>query len=48
MALLGDWNWYLPHWLEWLPQLSHIAPVAPPTPTPPPQQRTPVRVATPR
>jgi len=23
MKLLGDWNWYLPHWLEWLPKLSH-------------------------
>jgi uncharacterized membrane protein YdfJ with MMPL/SSD domain len=23
MTLLGDWNWYLPKWLEWLPQLSH-------------------------
>jgi uncharacterized membrane protein YdfJ with MMPL/SSD domain len=22
MALLGDWNWYLPRWLEWLPKLS--------------------------
>jgi putative drug exporter of the RND superfamily len=21
MALLGTWNWYLPRWLEWLPQL---------------------------
>ena len=21
MKLLGRWNWYLPHWLEWLPQL---------------------------
>ena len=21
MRLLGDWNWYLPGWLEWLPQL---------------------------
>ena len=21
MALLGSWNWYLPTWLEWLPQL---------------------------
>ncbi len=20
MKLLGDWNWYLPHWLQWLPQ----------------------------
>ena len=22
MKLLGDWNWYLPRWLEWLPQGS--------------------------
>jgi RND superfamily putative drug exporter len=22
MSLLGDWNWYLPRWLEWLPKLS--------------------------
>ncbi len=21
MRLLGDWNWYLPRWLEWLPRL---------------------------
>jgi RND superfamily putative drug exporter len=21
MKLLGKWNWYLPRWLEWLPQL---------------------------
>jgi RND superfamily putative drug exporter len=21
MKLLGDWNWYLPSWLEWLPHL---------------------------
>ena len=20
MKLLGDWNWYLPNWLEWLPK----------------------------
>jgi hypothetical protein len=20
MALLGDWNWYLPRWLQWLPR----------------------------
>ena len=20
MRVLGDWNWYLPRWLEWLPQ----------------------------
>jgi RND superfamily putative drug exporter len=23
MRLLGDWNWYLPRWLEWLPRLEH-------------------------
>jgi RND superfamily putative drug exporter len=22
MKLLGDWNWYLPHWLDWLPRES--------------------------
>ena len=22
MKLLGDWNWYLPRWLEWLPKVS--------------------------
>jgi RND superfamily putative drug exporter len=22
MRLLGDWNWYLPKWLRWLPQLD--------------------------
>jgi RND superfamily putative drug exporter len=40
MKLLGDWNWYLPHWLEWMPRLDdkpkppkddHI-PKAPPVP----------------
>jgi uncharacterized membrane protein YdfJ with MMPL/SSD domain len=25
MKLLGEWNWYLPRWLEWLPTLSHEA-----------------------
>ena len=23
MKLLGDWNWYLPRWLGWLPQVAH-------------------------
>ena len=23
MKLLGEWNWYLPSWLEWLPRLDH-------------------------
>jgi len=22
MTLLGDWNWYLPRWLEWLPRFD--------------------------
>jgi uncharacterized membrane protein YdfJ with MMPL/SSD domain len=26
MKLLGDWNWYLPSWLEWLPRVRHKAP----------------------
>jgi RND superfamily putative drug exporter len=25
MKLLGDWNWYLPRWLRWLPELEHEA-----------------------
>jgi RND superfamily putative drug exporter len=36
MKLLGDWNWYLPKWLEWLPALDHGSssePAAPLTPT---------------
>jgi uncharacterized membrane protein YdfJ with MMPL/SSD domain len=36
MKLLGDWNWYLPKWLEWLPRLEHEErrPAAPPVATP--------------
>jgi RND superfamily putative drug exporter len=31
MKLLGDWNWYLPRWLEWLPQFNvEDTPDAPP------------------
>ena len=22
MKLLGDWNWYFPSWLEWLPHIG--------------------------
>ena len=34
MKLLGERNWYLPTWLEWLPKLEHSepAPEAPPVP----------------
>ena len=29
MKLLGEWNWYLPNWLGWLPRLDHGAGPAP-------------------
>jgi RND superfamily putative drug exporter len=29
MKLLGDWNWYLPRWLEWLPRLPARTPGVP-------------------
>jgi uncharacterized membrane protein YdfJ with MMPL/SSD domain len=33
MKLLGDWNWYLPHWLGWLPRLERqVAPPREPVP----------------
>ena len=38
MKLLGDWNWYLPHWLEWLPRLE---------PEPAPGEPVPARVEAP-
>jgi uncharacterized membrane protein YdfJ with MMPL/SSD domain len=30
MKLLGDWNWYLPKWLEWLPRFGVSETEAPP------------------
>jgi len=38
MALLGDRNWYLPRWLQWLPDLrvegtAHREPAPPPVPS---------------
>ncbi len=40
MKLLGDWNWYLPRWLEWLPRVTAEAeapaPARPPQPDSPP------------
>ncbi len=30
MKLLGNWNWYLPSWLEWLPRFDASEPEAPP------------------
>jgi putative drug exporter of the RND superfamily len=35
MKLLGDWNWYLPKWLNWLPQVKHeTQPESAPVPSP--------------
>jgi len=40
MKLLGEWNWYMPRWLEWLPSLAaegapaEETPEAPPVPAP--------------
>jgi uncharacterized membrane protein YdfJ with MMPL/SSD domain len=38
MKLLGDANWYLPRWLEWLPRLQ-VEGRAQPTARPPPSSR---------
>ena len=37
MKLLGEWNWYLPTWLAWLPSLSPEAESR----TPPPRHALP-------
>jgi hypothetical protein len=36
---MGDWNWYLPRWLEWLPRIggegdAPASPGDPPAPDP--------------
>jgi RND superfamily putative drug exporter len=36
MKLLGDWNWYLPRWLEWLPRVGPGGGTYPPAPPPRP------------
>jgi RND superfamily putative drug exporter len=44
MKLLGDWNWYLPNWLQWLPRFGPPRPPRPaaqPAPGPPPPVREP-------
>jgi uncharacterized membrane protein YdfJ with MMPL/SSD domain len=30
MKVLGDWNWYLPSWLEWLPRVGSEVDAVPP------------------
>ncbi len=34
MKLLGEWNWWLPSWLQWLPQVSHEPSVGEPAAAP--------------
>ena len=36
MILLGDWNWYLPRWLDWLPHVEPEESTAAPEETPTP------------
>lgn len=36
MEVLGDWNWYLPKWLEWLPRVGAERDDAGPTGEPAP------------
>jgi uncharacterized membrane protein YdfJ with MMPL/SSD domain len=38
MKLLGDSNWYLPTWLEWLPRVGSEEPVSPPPPPAEPEE----------
>jgi len=42
MKLLGDWNWYLPSRLQWLPQLRNESPSPRPRPARPPTPSMPV------
>ena len=42
MKLLGGWNWYLPPWLQWLPQLRIESPAPRPRPARPPTPSLPV------
>ena len=41
MKLLGDWNWYLPSWLEWLPRLNAEPGPRTPRPASEPRRRRP-------
>jgi hypothetical protein len=41
MQLLGEWNWYLPGWLQWLPHFDvegHAEQAADRVPTPAPAE----------
>src|SRR3712207_1181545 len=39
MKLLGEWNWYLPRWLEWLPRFEGGEPESAPEMRPVPTDR---------
>jgi RND superfamily putative drug exporter len=43
MKLLGDWNWYLPSWLEWLPRVTHEPQPGVPEPQEPPTETRPTK-----
>jgi RND superfamily putative drug exporter len=45
MTLLGRWNWYLPSWLNWLPEL-HVEGDPDPDPDPPRRRGTAIRSTT--
>jgi len=48
MKVLGEWNWYLPSWLQWLPRLEPHEPAHEPTQepeVPPVVEPEPARVA---
>jgi RND superfamily putative drug exporter len=44
MKLLGDWNWYLPRWLQWLPRIGAERDAAPPIAATDPRPAAPVPV----
>ena len=41
MRVLGDWNWYLPSWLEWLPRVGAERDIPPARPEDPPTPEAP-------
>ena len=41
MRVLGDWNWYLPSWLEWLPRVGAERDIPPARPKDPPTPEAP-------
>jgi RND superfamily putative drug exporter len=49
MKLFGDWNWYLPKWLEWLPYVGPgrgTTPPEPERPTAPSEEAKPEPIST--